>query len=762
MSSPAPDGRPRRRNPALKRSYVACIPCRSRKVKCVIGQNPPCAKCEREHRDCRFDVHEKAWKQREAPKWARNAVGQSPRASRPAGHGDDTETPRSNGDAVSARSLAGTEKTVTSDAAASSTFTDRVVASMVTGPSDALDILFDAASQLSAHDVPPRHSVLPQLDFSSSHPIPIIKELSYPDDPVLDFWDTCRFVRQGWFTAQEAVTYVDLFYEFFAPLSPIVTEAYKPHDKHRALVCEEPLLCCTILTIASRFFVLPGAGGHSRSHFIHARLWQYCELLIRRVLFGQEKHSTAKTRVLGTLEALILITDWPPRSVHFPPETEGWDGLLISPAYDRHNRIQTNGSSPLIRWREDVFEPSRRCQRMSWMLLGTAVNLAYELGVFAERTSRPKPLAEDETRVLGIRKLLYIYTTQMSNRMGCSNILPDSFTSTGLLHSKLPSSNPAWDVHTDLCMSLARLGKMAATMFFPSPEYTKQQVLNGQYAILLEHFSPSLSRWHDDFISKTPELPSSIKHFLTIEFNYIKAYTHAISIQAVVEQALARDIPKIEDCRNGLLKECFRASDSGFIREVLSAGETIMKTTAALATTATLRYAPSRITTYITCASVLLLKAIFLCQAIEAPPEEFACARNLQALNDAILALKTSAIDDMDFPSRYATLIEKQLAKVGACSKDNDADAQGAAYHDDSLGDLEGQLHNSLLAPGSALGDIASESILPSISGFENWMPLPFDPSLAPFTSSHPYFTLGFELDSLDFLWNAADIGPIT
>lgn len=37
-----------------------------------------------------------------------------------------------------------------------------------------------------------------------------ITALSEADDATLDMWDKCRFVRQGWFTAQEAVTYIDL------------------------------------------------------------------------------------------------------------------------------------------------------------------------------------------------------------------------------------------------------------------------------------------------------------------------------------------------------------------------------------------------------------------------------------------------------------------------------------------------------------------------------------------------------------------------
>jgi hypothetical protein len=89
-----------------------------------------------------------------------------------------------------------------------------------------------------------------------------------------------------------------------------LTDDYRDHANHVRLVTEEPMLCCTLLMIASRYFILPGAGGVSRSHFIHQRLWQYCELLIRHIMFGQEKHSTAKTRIVGSIESLILISDW--------------------------------------------------------------------------------------------------------------------------------------------------------------------------------------------------------------------------------------------------------------------------------------------------------------------------------------------------------------------------------------------------------------------------------------------------------------------
>lgn len=113
----------------------------------------------------------------------------------------------------------------------------------------------------------------------------------------------------GWLTGQEGATYLDLFYEHIAPYAPVMTDDFQSHAQHRYLITSEPMLLTTMLMIASRFFTLPGPGGMSRSHFIHQRLWLYCELLIHRVMFGQEKHATAKVRIMGTIESLILIAD---------------------------------------------------------------------------------------------------------------------------------------------------------------------------------------------------------------------------------------------------------------------------------------------------------------------------------------------------------------------------------------------------------------------------------------------------------------------
>lgn len=293
---------------------------------------------------------------------------------------------------------------------------------------------------------------------------------------------------------------------------------YRPHPGHRKLVFEEAMLCCTVLTIASRLFTLPGAGGVSRSHNNHRRLWNHCELLLKRTLLGQEKHSTAKIRVLGTIESLLLISDWPPRAINFPPETEGFDADLISPAYDRVHRRQHVENAPLIRWREDVFEPANRAEKMTWMLLGVAVNLAHELGLFSESIDNKD--VTQEARKWRLRKLLHVYVSQASIRMRIPSTLPDSVAQ---LAGRPPAAtidgilDARWIATMDLWMELTKLSATASAMFFQSASHTKTQLLNGTYVPLLEHLLSSMTKWHEALMSCGKQLTVRNLQLLTLQ-----------------------------------------------------------------------------------------------------------------------------------------------------------------------------------------------------------------------------------------------------
>ncbi|KAF4451019.1 ARO80-positive transcription regulator of ARO9 and ARO10 [Fusarium albosuccineum] len=525
MQSPEPASNHR----SFKRSYVACVSCWARKSRCIIKEKPPCSKCEREHRECRFDHRPKAPKHREPPKWTQQdtVVNQSELQQRPLN--DEAHAPNTSPQQldISLGNYQGLHAEVpgftTSPNNTNQTLYDRVRSTIVTGSNDALDILSDAAGQ--QHSVAGSTPSQPQPSnvAHSSGPKVIsggfnglgftITALSEPDDSTLDMWDKCRFIRQGWFTAQEAVTYIDLFFEKLAPLTPIILDQFRGHAAQARLVYEEAMLCCTLLMISSRFFMLPGAGGTSRSHYVHQRLWSHCEVLIKRILLGQEKTSTSRTRVIGTIESLMLISDWHPRALHFPPETDGWDGLLISPGYDRVNRKHTNNEAPLIRWREDVFEPAKRANRMSWMLLGMANNLAYELGVFSNPQPEASGLTDSEViRCLRVQKLLYIYVTQTATRLSYPSVFPESISVTA---SRLPlqgsgePSHRSWMAYMDLSLELTQLSRTASSMFFQSASHLQSQVLGDHYADLLDHFSASLAKWQQKFdsLSKGGDYP---------------------------------------------------------------------------------------------------------------------------------------------------------------------------------------------------------------------------------------------------------------
>lgn len=255
--------------------------------------------------------------------------------------------------------------------------------------------------------------------------------------------------------------------------------------------------------ISSRFFLLPGAGGESRSHLIHNRLWQACELMVKRIMLGQEKMSSAKMRIIGTIEGLILISDWHPRAIHFPPDTEGWDALLIDTIYERDSRKRTHDQEPLVRWRNDVFEPAKRASRMSWMLLGLATNLAYELGILPN--GQHSDLSETNTegrRRFRAQRLLYSYMTHTAIRLSYNSVFPESVS----VACSRPSprdvgdaSQNAWNTYMDFYLEFTRLSKLASAMFFQSAAHLQGLLDNDNYPDVIDHFLSLLSKWKMDF-----------------------------------------------------------------------------------------------------------------------------------------------------------------------------------------------------------------------------------------------------------------------
>lgn len=103
-------------------------------------------------------------------------------------------------------------------------------------------------------------------------------------------------------------------------MTPILLEFFADPANHEFLIEREPVLCYTILTIASQNFHLPQSNAAFREAHIHAKAWNVTKQLINRVVWAQERGPKSKLRTLGTVLALLLLTEWPPRAIDLPPD----------------------------------------------------------------------------------------------------------------------------------------------------------------------------------------------------------------------------------------------------------------------------------------------------------------------------------------------------------------------------------------------------------------------------------------------------------
>ena len=105
----------------------------------------------------------------------------------------------------------------------------------------------------------------------------------------IQIWSRLRFVRAGWFTALEAMSYIEYYYRYMAPLTPVSPPDFSTPSGQIELLNDEPVLTVTLLAVASRYKKLPGPGGKSRSFMIHDKLWAYLQGMLTRMFWGQEQ-----------------------------------------------------------------------------------------------------------------------------------------------------------------------------------------------------------------------------------------------------------------------------------------------------------------------------------------------------------------------------------------------------------------------------------------------------------------------------------------
>jgi hypothetical protein len=422
-------------------------------------------------------------------------------------------------------------------------------------------------------------------------------------------------------------------------------------------------------------------------------------------------------RTLGTIESLMMLTEWHPRALHFPP-AEATDELML-PSYEVSDTYSTDDEAGTRLPRgvggkriESWLEPAWRSDRMCWMLLSTAMGLSYELGVFdnieellAQGGEMTRPEYEDEAyqqRAKRIKRLLLIYVTQLAGRLGWTNMVPENLRNTDTVFAprkrrpsvdgKTPETNAsvpnAFSYIPDLelddqiihCWAgISNAMRIGNEKLFKSRQHTTKIIQDGSYVELLKEFQPLLSGWRKEF--ERFRLPPYMRHILSIEYEYVRIYINSLSLQAVVERCTnnagnnsnAGAAGNGAANGNGLSPETqtyygklplarlggFYKADQEYVAEVVDGSRNLLRTVVeGLLPGDYLKHAPVRSYFRIISGAMFLLKT-FALGASKADVEI-----SIGLMDKAVDALRNCVVDDVHLGIRFADLLETLTSRL--------------------------------------------------------------------------------------------------
>ncbi|ODM15134.1 hypothetical protein SI65_09373 [Aspergillus cristatus] len=224
-------------------------------------------------------------------------------------------------------------------------------------------------------------------------------------------------------------------------------------------------------------------------------------------------------------------------------------------------------------------------------------------------------------------------------------------------------------------------------------------------------------------------------------------------MQAVVERILTDDEPNLEEvCPLNI-----DSIDYEYIQEVIDGCCQILQKVTQLAEIGALQFSPVQIFLHITSSSIFLMKALSL-GARQAKLQE-----SLDILKSTIQALKSNALDDIHLSSHYATLLDLHISRlrrnllVSSKGKNSHGTTTTSSTCPPSRPDNGTANGNTTIVNSTPISRSMSDiSFIPSLNDMaaDDWLLLPFDPSMAPFGISSGGQIPALEGGALDFIWN--------
>ena len=180
---------------------------------------------------------------------------------------------------------------------------------------------------------------------------------------------------------------------------------------------------------------------------------------------------------------------------------------------------------------------------MSWMLLGLAQALSFELGVFDNhQNDQPnKREADPEAkRKQRLRRLVIIYVAQISGRIGIPSALASSdwsaefFFDPSSFTAQTQSEDPV-DVMQSCWFHIASIMNRANRAMFVTRQSTRDLISSGRYKMSIATFAPLLQQWKQRFDQVSYRLQPMMKNILRMEYEYARLYINSLGLQSVVE-----------------------------------------------------------------------------------------------------------------------------------------------------------------------------------------------------------------------------------
>jgi hypothetical protein len=380
-------------------------------------------------------------------------------------------------------------------------------------------------------------------------------------------WKRFRYVKIGLFSVDEGMKFVEYFYTKCMPFTPVVVPDYRDPATHHILLDKEPFLLMAILTIASRFMSNENStrpGAISRPQIIHQRLFKDTQKLMDSLIYAQEQFGGGLTgggrtkgtvidplrryglRSITTVEALLLLCEWAPRALHFPPE----DDLEFMTPLNEAEEDDVDANDQFIpgdgeHRRESWLEPAWRCDTMIWMFLHCGMALALEIGLFEDRplasylssylSTNPK-LSRNEVedwyvRKMRTRDIYWAFYVQTCGRLEFIGKMPSSYLESlnynvadvrirkavEILknnyrndpYSRAPVAHPAMRssrplrTHGDATyyfwQEITAIMKSGNQTMFPRKEETRRITRDGEYRMWINVYGPLLDEWRREF-----------------------------------------------------------------------------------------------------------------------------------------------------------------------------------------------------------------------------------------------------------------------